>query len=118
MQSDGTNWISSTPTYPTAAGAVGYTIRSDATNLASYPAQLVNSSVASQSPTTSDVYLTGSNIVVTAGDMKAKGQYKCVFDMTKSRRHGRDCDYATGRHSGDDVVTLRFRPILLAQEQA
>jgi hypothetical protein len=95
IQSNGTNWLSSTPTWPTTAGAVGYTIRSDATNLASYPAQLVNSSTASQSPTTSDVYLTGSNIVVTAGDFKAKGQYKCVFDMTKS----------TG--TGAIVITLR-----------
>jgi len=86
--SNGTNWIASTPTWPTAAGAAGYTIRSDATNFASYPAQLVNSSVASQSPSTSDVYLAGSNIVVTAGDMKAKGQYKCVFDMTKSAGTG------------------------------
>ena len=67
---------------------MGYTIRSDATNFASFPAQLVNSSVSSQSPSTSDVYLTGSNIVVTAGDMQAKGQYKCVFDMTKSAGTG------------------------------
>jgi hypothetical protein len=88
VQSNGTNLITSTPTWPTAAGAVGYTVRSDATNFASFPAQLINSSTASQSPSTSDVYLTGSNIVVTAGDMKAKGQYKCVFDMTKSAGTG------------------------------
>jgi hypothetical protein len=88
IQSNGTNWLSSTPTWPTAAGAAGYTIRSNATNFASYPAQLINSSVSSQSPSTSDVYLAGSNIVVTAGDFQAKGQYKCVFDMTKSAGTG------------------------------
>jgi hypothetical protein len=95
MQSNGTVYTDSTPTWPTAAGAVGYTLRSDATNFASYPAQLVNSSVTSQSPTTSDVYLTGSNIVLSANGFQAKGQYKCVFDMTKS----------TG--TGAIVITLR-----------
>jgi hypothetical protein len=67
---------------------VGYTIRSTSTNFASYPAQLVNSSVSAQSPSTSDVYLAGSAIVVTAGDFKATGQYKCVFDVTKSAGTG------------------------------
>src|SRR4029077_6129121 len=88
LQSDGSKFTASTPTWPTAAGAAGYTPRSDATNFASYPAQLVNSSVSAQSPSTADVYLAGSNIVVTAGDFKAKGQYKCVFDMTKSAGTG------------------------------
>jgi hypothetical protein len=88
IQAGVANFGVSTPTWPLTAGAAGYTIRSDATNFASYPAQLINSSVASQSPSTSDVYLTGSNIVVTAGDFQAKGQYKCVFDMAKSAGTG------------------------------
>jgi hypothetical protein len=89
LQSDGSKFTASTPTWPALAGAAGYTPRSDGTTgFASYPAQLVNSSVSAQSPSTSDVYLAGSNIVVTAGDFKAKGQYKCVFDMTKSAGTG------------------------------
>jgi hypothetical protein len=88
LAGNGSNYVLTTPTYPNASGAVGYTIRSDATNFASYPAQLVNSSVSAQSPSTSDVYMAGSNIVVTAGDFKAGGQYKCVFDMTKSAGTG------------------------------
>jgi hypothetical protein len=88
VQSNGTNIVLSTPLWPTAAGATGYTVRSGGTNFTSYPAQLINSSVTSQSPSTADVYLAGSNIVVTAGDFQAKGQYKCVFDMTKSAGTG------------------------------
>jgi hypothetical protein len=44
--------------------------------------------VTSQSPSSSDVYLTNSNVTVAAGDFKAKGQYRCVFDMTKSAGTG------------------------------
>jgi hypothetical protein len=47
-----------------------------------------NSSVTSQSPAAVDVYLTGSNITVGAGDFKAKGQYKCLFDVVKSAGTG------------------------------
>jgi hypothetical protein len=89
LAGNGSNYVLTTPTYPNAAGAVGYTIRSDATNFASYPAQLVNSSTTSQATfSTSDIYVAGSNITVTAGDFKAGGQYKCVFDMTKSAGTG------------------------------
>ena len=49
---------------------------------------MLNSSVTSQSPSTSDVYVTGSNVVVTGGDFKAKGQYRCTFDVTKSAGTG------------------------------
>jgi len=86
--SDGTNWTSSTPAYPTAAGTAGYTVRSDGTNFTSYPQDVLNSSTASQSPSTSDVYLTGSNCTVAAGDFKAKGQYRCLFDVTKTAGTG------------------------------
>jgi hypothetical protein len=85
---NGTNYVPSTPTYPNAAGAAGYSFKSDATNFSSYPSHLFNSSTSSQSPSTSDVYVAGSNVVVAAGDFKAKGQYKCVFDVTKSAGTG------------------------------
>jgi hypothetical protein len=85
---NGTNYVPSTQTWPTAAGTAGYTIRSDGTNFTSYPQDMFNSSVTSQSVTTSDVYLTNSNVPVAAGDMKAKGQYRCIFDMTKSAGTG------------------------------
>jgi hypothetical protein len=88
VQSTGVNMALSTPTWPSAAGTAGYSVRSDGTNFASYPMQIINSSTASQSPSTSDVYLTGSNCVVAAGDFKAKGQYRCIFDMTKSAGTG------------------------------
>jgi Repeat of unknown function (DUF5907) len=85
---NGTNYIGSAPTYPTTAGTAGYNFRSDGTNFSTYPMQIVNSSTASQSPSTSDVYLTGSNCTVAAGDFKQKGQYRCLFDMTKSAGTG------------------------------
>jgi hypothetical protein len=89
MQAGGTNWAASTPTWPTAAGTAGYTIRSDGTNFASYPQDMFNSSVTSQATfSTSDLYVTNSNVVVAAGDFKAKGQYRCLFDMTKSAGTG------------------------------
>jgi len=82
---NGTNFIASTPTWPTASGAAGYEIRSDGTNFASYPTQLINSSTTSVSAGyASDTYLAGSSTVVTAGDFKAKGQYHCIFDMVKT----------------------------------
>jgi hypothetical protein len=88
MQSDGTNFLISTPAFPTAAGTSGYTIRSDGTNFGSYPQDMLNASTSSQSPSTSDVYLTGSNVTVAAGDFKAKGQYRCLFDVTKTAGTG------------------------------
>jgi hypothetical protein len=89
LQSDATNWIASTPTWPTTAGTAGYTLRSDGTNIASYPQDMLNSSVASQATfSTADIYIAGSNVTVAAGDFKAKGQYHCVFDMTKSAGTG------------------------------
>jgi hypothetical protein len=88
VQSNGTNFVTSTPTWPTTAGTVGYTLRSDGTNFASYPQDMFNSSVSSQSLSTSDVYLTNSNVTVAAGDFKAKGQYRCLFDMSKTAGTG------------------------------
>jgi hypothetical protein len=86
---NGTNYVPSTPTWPTAAGTAGYTIRSDGTNFASYPQDMFNSSVTSQATfSTSDLYVTNSNVTVAAGDFKAKGQYRCLFDMTKSAGTG------------------------------
>jgi hypothetical protein len=86
---NGTNYVPSTPTWPTTAGTAGYTIRSDGTNFASYPQDMFNSSVTSQATfSTADLYVTNSNVVVAAGDFKAKGQYRCVFDMTKSAGTG------------------------------
>jgi hypothetical protein len=83
------NWVASTPAYPNAAGTAGYTLRSDGTNFATYPQDMINSSVASQATfSTSDIYIAGSNVTVAAGDFKAKGQYHCLFDMTKSAGTG------------------------------
>lgn len=48
----------------------------------------INSSVASQTPAAVDVYLTGSNVTVPAGGFKAKGQYRCLFDVVKSAGTG------------------------------
>lgn len=82
---NGTNFVASTPTYPNAAGTAGYLMRSDGTNFTSYPAQQLNSSTTSASGAyASDTYLAGSSCVVAAGDFKAKGQYRCVFDMVKT----------------------------------
>jgi hypothetical protein len=89
LQSNGTDYAGSTPTWPTTAGTAGYTMRSDGTNVASYPQDMMNSATAVQlSVSTSDIYITGSSIVVAAGDFKLKGQYRCVFDMTKSAGTG------------------------------
>jgi hypothetical protein len=86
---DGTKYGPSTPVFPTTVGTIGYNVRSDgSTGYAAYPQDMLNSSVSSQSPSTSDVYLTGSNCTVAAGDMKAKGQYRCLFDCTKSAGTG------------------------------
>jgi hypothetical protein len=50
---------------------------------------MFNSSVTSQATfSTSDLYVTNSNVTVAAGDFKAKGQYRCLFDMTKSAGTG------------------------------
>lgn len=88
VQGDGTKFAASTPSWPTTAGSSGYNLKSDGTNFSAYPMQILNASVSSQSPSTSDVYLTGSNCTVAAGDFKAKGQYRCVFDVTKSAGTG------------------------------
>ena len=85
---NGTNYVPSTPTYPNASGAAGYDVHSDGTNFVSYPTGLRNSSVANQSFTTSDTYVTGSDITVTAGDFKAKGQYRCVISGAKTAGTG------------------------------
>jgi hypothetical protein len=85
VQSNGTNLITSTPTWPTTAGTAGYTLRSDGTNFASYPQDMYNSSTTGVSASySSDTYIAGSAVVVAAGDFKAKGQYHCLFDMTKT----------------------------------
>ena len=47
-----------------------------------------NTSVTNQTPSTSDVYLAGSNIVLPAGGFKANGQYRCLFDVVKSAGTG------------------------------
>jgi hypothetical protein len=85
---NGTNYVPSTPTFPTTAGTAGYNFRSDGTNFSTYPMQITNSSTANLTTSTSDIYLTGSNCVVTAGDFKAKGQYRCTFDMAKTAGTG------------------------------
>ncbi len=48
----------------------------------------INASTATQTPAAVDVYVTGSSVVVPAGAFKAKGQYHCVFDVTKSAGTG------------------------------
>jgi hypothetical protein len=86
---DGTKFAGSTPTWPTTAGTAGYSVRGDGSNFAAYPQDMLNSSVASQATfSTSDIYVTNSNVTVAAGDFKAKGQYRCLFDMTKSAGTG------------------------------
>lgn len=47
-----------------------------------------NSSVTSQSLSTSDVYVVGGNIVMPAGAFKAGGQYRCIFDVAKTTGTG------------------------------
>jgi hypothetical protein len=82
---DGAKLIYSTPTWPLTAGTSGYTVRSDGTNFSSYPQGLCNSNTAAQASSfAADTYITGSNVVVAAGDWKAKGQYHVRFDMTKT----------------------------------
>jgi hypothetical protein len=50
---------------------------------------MINASVASQATfSTADIYIAGSAVTVAAGDFKAKGQYHCMFDMTKSAGTG------------------------------
>jgi hypothetical protein len=90
LQDNGTNIIESTPTWPTTAVSLtGYSLRSDGSNFAMYPQDMLNSSVTSQATfSSSDLYVTGSNVVVVAGDFKAKGQYRCLLDMTKSAGTG------------------------------
>jgi hypothetical protein len=66
------------------ATPVGYGVRSDDTNYVAGLAQ-VNSNTASVSASyAADTYLAGSAVVVAAGDFKAKGQYRCIFDMVKT----------------------------------
>jgi hypothetical protein len=89
LQGNGTVYTASTATWPTAAGTAGYTMRSDGTNIASYPQDMLNSSVATQgSIGTADTYLVNSLVQVAAGDFKAKGQYRCLFDMAKTAGTG------------------------------
>jgi hypothetical protein len=81
---NGTNYVPSTPTWPTTAGTASYLVRSDATNFVSYPAQILGSSTSDNTGFTADQYLTGSAVTVAAGDFKAGGQYRCKFDMVKT----------------------------------
>ena len=72
---------------------------SDGTNVFTYPRILANSSTAAQSSTfATDTYITNSNIAPpAAADIKAKGQYHCVFDMTK-----------TNVGTATPIITVRF----------
>jgi len=81
---DGTNIVLSTPTWPTVAGTAGYKVRSDGTNFASYPTGVISSSTSDNTGFASDTYIAGSAVTVAAGDFKAGGQYRCVFDMVKT----------------------------------
>jgi hypothetical protein len=84
-QGNGTNYVPSTPTWPTTAGTAGYTVRSDGTNYAAWPQDLFGSSVSTVSAGySSETYLAGSAVTVAAGDWKVGGQYHCVFDMVKT----------------------------------
>jgi hypothetical protein len=50
---------------------------------------MLNSSITTQgSIGTADTYLVNSNVTVAAGDFKAKGQYRCLFDMAKTAGTG------------------------------
>jgi hypothetical protein len=94
---DGVNWTASTPLYPTAVGTAGYNFRSDgSTGFATYPMQITNANTSDNTGFAADQYLTGSACVTAVGDMKAKGQYRCVFDMTK-----------TGAGVAAPVITVR-----------
>jgi hypothetical protein len=89
VQSDGSNFVTSTPTWPTTAGTSSYSVRSDGTNYAAYPMQIINSSTADDSSfAATDRYVAGSACTVAAGDFKAGGQYRCIFDMVKSAGTG------------------------------
>jgi hypothetical protein len=84
VQSDGTNLITSTATWPTT-NTSGYLVRGDGTNYAAYPAQQISSSTTTDSSGfASDTYLAGSAVSVANGDFKAGGQYHCKFDMVKT----------------------------------
>ena len=96
LQGNGTGYVASTPTWPTTAGTAAYTVRSDGTNFTSYPQDMLNSSTVVQVLSTSDVYIAGSSIVVAAGDFKAKGQYRCLIEATKSAG------------TGNIIITLRI----------
>jgi hypothetical protein len=84
VQSNGTNLVTSTATWPTTNTA-GYSVVGNGTNYTAYPQQLTNASTASVvSSFAADTYLTGSAVTVAAGDIKARGQYHCVFDVAKT----------------------------------
>jgi hypothetical protein len=78
-------WTDATHIKGNPPGNLGYNLRSDGTNVGAYPGQLVNSSTATVSAGyVADTYLTGSSVVIAAGDFKQKGQYHCIFDMVKT----------------------------------
>lgn len=67
------------------AAPAGYKLTGNATNYVGYPTNIYNSNTAAQAASfAADTYITGSNVVVAAGDWKAKGIYHCRFDMTKT----------------------------------
>jgi hypothetical protein len=70
------------------AATSGYSFKGNGTDFVPYAAQIVNSSTTDLTTSTADIYLAGSNCVLNAGDFKAKGQYHCVFDMTKTAGTG------------------------------
>lgn len=57
---------------------------------------IVNQSVSSQAPSTTDVYLTGSNILIPAGAPSVGTLYHLIFDIVKSAG------------TGAPVITIRF----------
>jgi hypothetical protein len=84
VQSDGTNLVMSTATWPTNVTA-GYNVLANGTNYVAYPTGIRNSSTAAVAGGyAADTYLDGSSVTIAAGDWKVKGQYYCMFDMTKT----------------------------------
>jgi hypothetical protein len=94
------DWTLATPVTGTTIGgtnAAGYSVVGNGTTWNGYPQQLTNASTATVSSSyAADTYLVGSSVVVAAGDIKLKGQYHCVFDMTK-----------TGAGVAQPVITIR-----------
>ena len=87
---DGTKFTPSTETWP-VPGAAGNMPVSDGTNWTSVarPGMYVNASGTGGSFTTTNALIPGSTVTVaTAGGWAAGGQYKCVFDMSKTAGTG------------------------------